>query len=213
MTSTTKMASTTKDVGLGKVGSNSHPLHPATVHFPITFLLASSILDIVTFISLASPILVYPLIKIFTSNTIAFIYYTSALSYASLVAGILTSMPALITGIIELYAMTSGFQNLSLSTLQQNSKIRTTVIHAGLNDVAVFAAAYNWWTRRGIEGYKIEPANVFVSVMLLGGILYSAYLGGSLVYTHGVGVQRMGKGGEIKEQMTKETKKQGKKEL
>jgi hypothetical protein len=34
--------------------------------------------------------------------------------------------------------------------------------------------------------------------------LYAAYLGGGLIYTHGVGVQRMGAGAEEKKEKTKQ---------
>lgn len=41
--------------------------------------------------------------------------------------------------------------------------------------------------------------NTLVSFLMLAGVGYAAFLGGGLVYTHGVGVQRMGKGKEEKD--------------
>lgn len=54
--------------------------------------------------------------------------------------------------------------------------------------------------------------NVLISSMILGGVIYSAYLGGTLVYKYGVAVQRQGDGKAIKEKMMSEKKKEGKKE-
>jgi len=39
-----------------------------------------------------------------------------------------------------------------------------------------------------------------MSAVFLGIQMYAAYLGGGLIYTHGVGVQRQGKGAEEKKQ-------------
>lgn len=87
------------------------------------------------------------------------------------------------------------------------------VIHALLNDVAVAGAFYNFWTRSKVEGYLPDGVNALVSSVLLGGVIFSAYLGGSLIYKHGVGVQRQGDGKEIKEKMIRDVKRDAKKEL
>ena len=91
--------------------------------------------------------------------------------------------------------------------------VRTTLIHAGLNDVAVLGAAYNWLTKRGVEGYVVSGGNVLVSALTMGGVMYSAYLGGALVYERGVGVQRMGVGKAQRQKMVEAAKEKGKKEL
>jgi hypothetical protein len=48
---------------------------------------------------------------------------------------------------------------------------------------------------------------------MLGSALYAAFLGGGLVYTHGTGVQRMGKGRDEKTTKLEWHKEQVKKEL
>lgn len=99
----------------------------------------------------------------------------------------------------------------------QNPKVKVMVIHAFLNEVAIAGAIYNWWSRSKVDGYMISGVNAVISSVLLGGVICGAYLGGSLVYKHGVGVQRQGDGKAIKEKMIKDAKeqgmKQGKKEL
>jgi hypothetical protein len=62
-------------------------------------------------------------------------------------AGLLTSIPAVTSGLFEAYAMilTKG---LDLS----NPVINTMLMHAGLNSLAVFGAIYNWLSRGNLEG-------------------------------------------------------------
>jgi len=93
-----------------------------------------------------------------------------------------------------------------------NPKVKVTVIHALLNYIAVTGTFYNYWTRSKAEGFLPGGMNVLISSVMLGGVIYSVYLGGSLVYKHGVGVQRQGEGKAIKEKMMSEKKKEGKKE-
>jgi len=201
------------DVGLGKVGGNSHPIHPATVHLPIAFLFAASFFDILSYLAVSLPTVLDSIVRLFASpytsvSTVATIYHLSLFSYASTIAGIVTAFPALSSGAIEAYAMISS-KGLNLS----NPVIKTTLIHAGLNDLAIFGAVYNWLTRRNCEDFMPWGGNAFVSAVILVMIAYSAFLGGGLVYTHGVGVQRMGKGKEEKDKIMAEQKKKGKKEL
>jgi uncharacterized membrane protein len=196
----------------------SHPVHPATVHLPIAFMLTASALDLATWFGMRSPSLLTPLMKLTTNSTssnhldtIALINYLSLFSYASTVTALFTSLPTLSSGLAEGYAMIQA-NGLDMS----NPKVKVMAIHALLNDVAVAGAFYNYWTRSKAEGFLPSGVNVLISSVMLGGVIYSAYLGGSLVYKHGVGVQRQGDGKVIKEKMMnekKEGKKEGKKEL
>jgi uncharacterized membrane protein len=141
-------------------------------------------------------------------DNIALLNYLSLFSYASTIASIFTSLPALSSGLIEGYAMIQA-NGLDFA----NPKVKVMVIHALLNDVAVAGAFYNFWTRSKVEGYLPDGVNALVSSVLLGGVIFSAYLGGSLIYKHGVGVQRQGDGKEIKEKMIRDVKRDAKKEL
>src|ERR1700722_20788211 len=110
-----------------------------------------------------------PLMKFATSsphpnhiNNIALLNYLSLFSYASTIVLLFTSLPALSSGAAEGYAMINA-NGLNL----QNPKVKTMLIHALLNDVAIAGAFYNYWTRRKIEGYMISGTNAFVSSVLL----------------------------------------------
>lgn len=93
---------------------------------------------------------------------------------------------------------------LSLSLIDVPSRLKTTITHATLNDLVVGIAAYNWWTRRSLPNLGLPRFNAYLSAAAIPIFLYSAYLGGSLVYEYGVGVQRQGKAVEIKERQKKE---------
>jgi uncharacterized membrane protein len=215
------------DIGMGKVGGNryqhpsilirsllitltfcsSHPVHPATVHLPIAFILAASVLDILSYLAVCFPSFFDSILNIFarsyaSTSAIAIIYHLSLFSYASTIIGILTAIPAVVTGAIEANAIVSA-NGFDLS----NPKVKTTVIHATLNDLAVLGAVYNWLTRRNEEDFMPWGGNALVSAGMLGLIAYAAFLGGSLVYAHGVAVQRMGKGKEEKEKSAVKKKK------
>jgi len=201
------------DIGLGKVGGNSHPIHPATVHLPIAFLLAASVFDILSYFAVIFPTLFTSIVKPFVNpfashKVIAILYHLSLFSYASTIAGILTAIPAISSGAIEAYAMISA-KGFDLN----NPIIKTTLIHAGLNDLAISGAVYNWLTRRNREDFMPWGGNAFVSALMLGAVAYAAFLGGGLVYAHGVAVQRMGKGKEEKEKNIEMQRRKGKKEL
>jgi uncharacterized membrane protein len=189
-------------------------VHPATVHLPIAFLLTTSALDLVAWMGLRSPSLLTPLMKLTTNSSspnhldiIALINYLSLFSYASNIAAIIASLPTLSSGLAEGYAMIQA-NGLDL----QNPKVKVMVIHALLNDIAVAGAIYNWWSKSKVDGYVVSDTNTLISSVLLGGVIYSAYLGGSLVYKYGVGVQRQGDGKAIKEKNMKNTKEHGKKQ-
>ena len=118
---------------------------------------------------------------------IPLVHSMSQLSYLATIAFLFTSLPALTTGVFELLAL---IQARGL----QDRVTKVGILHAGLNDVALVGMLYNWYSRRSREGVLSHSSNVAVSASLLVGGLYAAYLGGSLIYSHGVGVQRMGAG-------------------
>jgi len=184
--------------GLGKFGSNSHPVHPATVHFPLAFFTAANFLNIVYAATLYVPALV-PF-----NNDQANIGAITILGYFINVAGIITSIPSLLTGFAELYAMIKK-RGLYTTDKQSGRKtiepvVKTALTHAGLNDVVVGGAIYHWLMERDRphEDYRPYRHQLVLSAGALVMTLYAAYLGGSLIYTHGVGVQRMGTGEEEK---------------
>lgn len=195
-------------VGLGKLGSNSHPVHPSTVHFPIAFLTGANILNLLYGAAIYTPALVPFAIDKENLGTIALV------GYAINLVGIVTSIPAVATGSAELYAMIQG-RGLFVKDEKTGKQVlepvvKTTLTHASLNDIGVAMAVYNWLMERHrpLEDYRPYGHQILFSGVALGLTLYAAYLGGGLVYEHGVGVQRMGHGKELKEKDIKEAKKQ-----
>jgi len=190
---------------MGKVGSNSHPIHPATVHFPIAFLCLSYFLDIVY--GLAT----LPATAGFVRNTYniaPFLGEISRFSHYLNILGLITAVPAVVTGGIELLAMIKKqdlanklqkSQNKSSTVQRMHPKLKIGFVHAALNDVAVFGSGYNWWTRSSAAGYAPSDLNVLLSLAMLLFISASGYLGGMMVYEYGVGVMRQGEGKRLKE--------------
>jgi uncharacterized membrane protein len=177
-------------------------------------MLTASALDLTAWFGMRSPSLLTPLMKLTTNSSssdhldiIALINYLSLFSYASTIAALFTSVPALSSGLAEGYAIIQA-NGLDMS----NPKVKITVIHSLLNNIAVAGVFCNYWTRSKAEGFLPSGLNALISSAMLGGVICSAYLGGSLVYKHGVAVQRQGDGKVIKEKMMSEKKKEGKKE-
>lgn len=103
------------------------------------------------------------------------------LSYYTNILTILFTVPAVMTGAAQLMPVIQrdGFSS---------KKAQIGALHAVLNDVAVFGAVYNWWTRRSTTGFTPSNENILVSTVLaLPLTLYAGYLGASLVYIHGMG--------------------------
>ncbi|OCL14588.1 hypothetical protein AOQ84DRAFT_21549 [Glonium stellatum] len=161
-----------------------HPIHPATVHFPVTFIIVTGILD--TFYAAASSPATAPLIQS-TLKSLGVQFYTNSIpifSYYTTLLALITGIPAIITGGLEVMPL---IQRDGLNT----PKARTAVVHAMLNDLSLFALAYNWWTRRAMNDFAPSTTNLMISGMLaLPVSTYAAYLGGSLVYDYGMGVGR-----------------------
>ncbi|GJN89537.1 hypothetical protein Rhopal_002524-T1 [Rhodotorula paludigena] len=195
-------------VGMGQVGNAGHPLHPATVHYPIGLLsiaftldalqLAPALTSGLTWLKIMPPAAVV--------NTIS--HYTGA-------AGLLAALPAVATGVMELYGMWTGQtkQKGDVKTTVSDAvekkdvageKLRTTLTHATLNDIVLGIAGYNWWVRRKSSDLILPTTNALLSALAIPLFLYSAYLGGSLVYKYGVGVQRQGVAREIGEKEQKQ---------
>lgn len=81
-------------------------------------------------------------------------------------------------------------QNKAATVQKMHPKLKIAFLHAGLNDVAIVGTGFNWWMRRTIPGNVPTDTSILVSAGLLFSLLFSAFLGGKLVYEHGVGVMR-----------------------
>lgn len=105
------------------------------------------------------------------------------LSYYTTILTLLFTVPAVVTGAQQLMPVIQrdGFSS---------KKAKLGVMHALINDIAAIGALYNWWSRRDNPGFTPDATNLMIStVVALPTTLYAAYLGGSLVYIHGIGFQ------------------------
>jgi uncharacterized membrane protein len=59
---------------------------------------------------------------------------------------------------------------------------------------------YNWLQERNVPDFKPAGHQIVMSAVFLVVQGYAAYLGGDLIYAHGVGVQRMGQAAKKKQQ-------------
>lgn len=125
----------------------------------------------------------------------------------------ISSIPSLITGDIEMIAMIKGkglFERIEKKNASgervvvskgTNPTVREGLIHGALNAGALMVSLYNWYTRRHVRGLEPSTTNIVLSGLTLPLMMFSAYLGGSLVYKYGVAVQRQGEAAQIKKDM------------
>jgi uncharacterized membrane protein len=108
----------------------SHPVHPATVHFPLAFLALANILNL-----LYGSTLYLPTSLPFTNDK-ENLGTLAILGYLSNVLGIITSIPAVLTGSAELYAMVSTNGLYQINEMDGKKtlvpKVKTTLIHVSL---------------------------------------------------------------------------------
>ncbi|WPH01678.1 Hypothetical protein R9X50_00453000 [Acrodontium crateriforme] len=174
------------------------PIHPAAVHFPIAFLALAFGLDILTF---ASP-------RLPASITSQLLPQPDLhkISYYALTLGLATSVPAVLTGGVEAVKLISkqGMYEADGKTLR--TKVKATFAHAITMDTVLAVATYIWMTRRALvtESFSgkmglataYSPADWMVGVEagLMAVFLFSAGIGGTLVYNYGVGFQSLSAG-------------------
>jgi len=158
-------------------------IHPATVHFPITFIALTGSLDLLYSATKFPPTasLILSTFK-YLEVPSALVELLPQLSYYTTILALVTTVPSVVTGVGALlpYIQRDGFGS---------PKVRTGLQHAGLNDIAAAMLAYNWWTRRRVEDLAPTAVNTMLSgALALPVMLYAASLGGHLVYEYGMGV-------------------------
>jgi uncharacterized membrane protein len=184
------------------------------VHFPLAFLTLANVLNLLYGIVLYFPN------NPFFSHDRENLSTLSILGYASNVLGIITSIPAVLTGGAELYAMIQSnglyqtsekgekilvpkvkIARMNVSVLPVFWVIRVVIdtVQAGLNDLVVAGAVFNWLQERNVADFRPAGYQVVMSAILMVVQVYAAYLGGDLIYAHGVGVQRMGEAAKKKQ--------------
>jgi uncharacterized membrane protein len=129
-------------------------------------------------------------------------------SYYANTLGLATAIPAVLTGGFELVGMIKR-QDL-LNKLQKSKdkagtaqrmhpKIKVGLAHAMLNDAGLVAAGYNWWTRNAAVMNAPSDTNIIISIVALIVLTGSCFLGATLVYTYGVGVNSPSESRRLKE--------------
>lgn len=138
------------------------PLHPALVHIPIALFPLSSILDVAS--------------HLFTSPETRLVYA----AFICLIAGIASALFAAIFGIVDY-----------TDIRDDHPAKKTATAHMALNLVAVGLYAGSAGLRFDAFDASATPTLPLVlSLVALAVLGYSGYLGGSLVYDHGIGVGR-----------------------
>lgn len=115
----------------------------------------------------------------------------SRISYYSLSLGLLTALPAIVSGIAQASKMfkSGGMHEADGKTLKPKGK--AVVTHAVTNYIISGASAYSWWCRRKAGGMAYEPQTWMIALSLLLGLLiaFSANVGTTLAYRYGAGMQ------------------------
>ena len=176
---------------------HSHPAHPALVHFPIAFNLLAWSLDILYALTTT-----YVKPDFLTSR---FGYPTTLLditrlSYFLLCAGLITTVPTIMSGQKQLVGMISkngGPWEKDEAGKQKKTmvpRIKVALSHAAMNWVVFAVNLYSWYVRRGTEatgwneGKTPAPVNMIISMCLVPLLLVTSKTGATLVYNHGVGL-------------------------
>lgn len=178
----------------------SRPVHPAVVHFPIAFLFTAYTLDILHTYRTSLPA--------FAQNALLGPNDITRSSYYLLSLGLLTAIPAVVTGGRELVMMISkqGMHEADGKTVR--TKVKATIAHAVANDIVIAVSTYIWYSRRAqvkdtiagkIPGtaaaaYAPSSAFVFAEFLTLGLLLMGANIGGTLTYNYGVGFSSLSAG-------------------
>ncbi|RDL39866.1 Uncharacterized protein BP5553_04206 [Venustampulla echinocandica] len=160
------------------------PLHPATTHFPIASITLAGLLDILH-AAATSPSTEPFVAAAFKSLDIQLsLALLPVLSYYAIIIALITAIPAVLSGAWELLRLIArdGYGT---------RKARTALAHGALSNIATGITAYNWWSRRAVEGFAPSTLNVALSAALAMPVMvFAASLGGDLVYSQGMGVGR-----------------------
>jgi uncharacterized membrane protein/nitrite reductase/ring-hydroxylating ferredoxin subunit len=138
-----------------------HPIHPMLVHFPIGFLVLSFLLDLVS--------LVFPDVPDLMRG-----------SFYVMLLGVITALLAAVPGFVD------------YSDIRRDHPGRTTATrHMTLNLMVVAIYGVNLWIRSSaLADPKIRLLPLLLSVIGIGLLSVSGYLGGRLVYDEGIAVGR-----------------------
>lgn len=170
-----------------------HPIHPAIVHFPIAFNTLSWALDILYALTTTW---LRPSFLTTRFGEPATLVDLTRLSYFLLCAGLISTVPAIMSGNVQLVGMikkNGGPWEKDSQGKQKDTmvpRIKAAITHALINDVVFVVNLYSWYIRKNNKTVGRVPSdtNLLISAVLLPLLLVSAKIGGTLVFNHGVGL-------------------------
>lgn len=124
-------------------------------------------------LGLLSTAVIFDIIRIFTGNL-----NWSQVAFYMIGAGVIGGLAAAVFGLFDWMGITSGTRAK-----------RVGAIHGLGNLVVVLLFAASWWLRWAQPG---EPSKAALTLSFLGILLsgFTGWLGGELVFKHGVGVEQ-----------------------
>ncbi|KXS96432.1 hypothetical protein AC578_3215 [Pseudocercospora eumusae] len=176
------------------------PVHPATVHFPISFLFLGYALDTLNHVRSSLPNGV--------SSNLASPNDMTRASYYLLSLGLITAIPAVVTGGRELMVMLNK-QGMKDADGTVKPKVKAAFAHAVFNDVVLALSTYIWYHKRSLANQtlqlqgNVESAYAPSKGMVIAGViatilmLMAANIGGVLTYNFGVGFSTISKPKEV----------------
>ena len=175
----------------------SHPVHPAIVHFPIVFNFLAWSLDLIYFFTTTYVKPGFLTSRFGAPTTLLDI---TRLSYFALCAALISTVPAIMSGNIQLVGMikkNGGPWEKDEAGKQKSTmvpRIKVAITHALVNDVIFFINLYSWYVRRGTEADGWNPGktpqflNFVVACALTPALIATSKAGSTLVFNHGVGL-------------------------
>lgn len=177
------------------------PIHPATVHFPISFLFLSFTLDILHSTRASLPTSL--------QNSLLGPHDLTSAAHSLLSLGLLTAIPAVVTGGRELITMIQKQGMYESDGVTVKTKVKATIAHAVAMDVLLAVSSWIWYSRRQVsEGMEMKESTddsavyahstsfVVAEFLTLGLLLLGANIGGTLTYNYGVGFSSLSKAGK-----------------
>lgn len=175
---------------------NSHPVHPALVHFPLAFNTLSFGLDILYGLT---TVFIKPAFLTSRFSAPETLLDITRLSYFLLCTGLITAVPTIMSGNKQLVGLIKKNGGLYEKDAQGNAKdtmvprIKVAIAHALMNDTVFILALISWWLRRSTEdkvnlGNVPGLLNIALSTIALPILLAAGASGAHLVYNHGVGL-------------------------
>jgi uncharacterized membrane protein len=124
-------------------------------------------------LGLLATAVVFDIIALFTSSAI-----WSQVAFYMIAAGVVGGLIAALFGLVDWMAIAPGTRAKSIGSR-----------HGLLNVVVVVLFAGSWWLRLPLPE---RPTGLALALSFLGALLsfYTGWLGGELVFKHGVGVER-----------------------